>query len=424
MSGVTLDKQLNVNWKKLLDCALGIGIRLLHNGAEISRVEETVSKICYAYGAAQVDVFAIPTKIEATLETNDDWFTTKMRRIYDSSLNLGKIEELNQLSRYICENLPDTTYIYSEIKKFDNNQTSKKEIILKCAAAFIGCGAFSIFYGGSALDGLSAGLVSVVLEMLILFFSRLGHYKIFNTLVFSTVGGFLSVALHYLHIGDHISYIMIGVIMLLIPGKEFGIAFRELMMQDLVSGAYRLFQSIILALAIVIGFSIPIAIFNYDMDFYKYHNWAITTIFGSIGCIMFSILFGTKLKRLPYIIIGSFIVTLLYVMLDKYTNSVLMTIFISQVVGALYAELVSKVVKMPTIVCLLSTNLALVPGGLLYYTVYALWNNKDGGKGYFVDVLSSSLAIGAGILIVSIIMGVIYKYVDILNNKKKNGSAL
>ena len=406
----------NVNWKKLLDCALGISARLLKNGAEISRVEDTVEKICMAYGAQSVDVVAIPAKVEATLETNDDWFTTKIRRVYDVSLDLGKIEDLNKMSRWVVNERPAVEDIYKAIKDFDDKKEPNWMIILKCISAFIACGTLAIMYGGSIRDGLSSGVVSLIMAILLFTLGRFGNYKIFNTLILSIIGGFLSVGLYYINIGQHISYIMIGAVMLLIPGKEFGIAFRELMMRDLISGAIRIFQALIITLAIVIGFSIPIAIFNYNIDAYSFHNAAITISMGVIANTMYGIIFGAKLKRLPYIFVGSIIVTGVFVLMEKYSDSLLLNVFIAQMCGALFAEIIAKIVHMPTVVCLLTTNLALVPGGLLYYTVYALWNNGIGAKMYLTKVMYSSLGIGAGILVISILFNTINR---IISSKKE-----
>ena len=43
--------------------ALKVGEHLQINGGEVSRVEDTVQRICHAYGAARVDVFAITSVI-------------------------------------------------------------------------------------------------------------------------------------------------------------------------------------------------------------------------------------------------------------------------------------------------------------------------------------------------------------------------
>lgn len=398
-----------VNWNKLLDCALGIAARFLAYGAEISRVEDTVIQICKSYGVDSVDVFAIPSKVEATIEIGDEYYTTKIRRIYDSEINLGKIEELNQISRDICTNLPNVSDIYEIIKEFDKPKKNKL-FYLEYIAVFIGCFSFAVMYGGTIRDGISAGVIALLMSITSLFINKFAKYKLFNTLVLSVLGGFLSVLLYYIHLGEHISYIMIGAIMLLIPGKEFGIAFRELLMRDIISGAIRMFQAITIALVIVIGFSIPIAIFNYDMDFYKFHNDYITVVFATLGCSAFALIFNSKLKRLPFIAVGSFIVITTYLILRNYDNSILISTFVAQIVGALYSEIVARIIKSPTIITLITTNLSLVPGGLLYYTVYALYNNKVGAKAYFTDVLYSSIGIGAGILFVSVFANAINRY--------------
>ena len=43
----------------LLCLALDVGEGMLKNGGEISRVEDTIERICKAYGAAHVEVFSI-----------------------------------------------------------------------------------------------------------------------------------------------------------------------------------------------------------------------------------------------------------------------------------------------------------------------------------------------------------------------------
>ena len=52
---------------ELLSAALMIGARLLTCGAEIYRVEESVTRVCLAYGAKSADVYAVPTAIIATI---------------------------------------------------------------------------------------------------------------------------------------------------------------------------------------------------------------------------------------------------------------------------------------------------------------------------------------------------------------------
>ena len=47
--------------REFLFIALSIGEEMLISGAEVSRVEDSVRRICTAYGGERVDVFAVAT---------------------------------------------------------------------------------------------------------------------------------------------------------------------------------------------------------------------------------------------------------------------------------------------------------------------------------------------------------------------------
>ena len=51
--------RLPYDYDDVLDTILDIGCRLLEAGAEVRRVEDTVERLCLAYGAHDVDVFSI-----------------------------------------------------------------------------------------------------------------------------------------------------------------------------------------------------------------------------------------------------------------------------------------------------------------------------------------------------------------------------
>ena len=54
--------------------------------------------------------------------------------------------------------------------------------------------------------------------------------------------------------------IMIGVIMLLIPGVSFGTSLRDMLCGDLMAGALRLLQSLLIAVVIACGFGAAIVL--------------------------------------------------------------------------------------------------------------------------------------------------------------------
>ena len=50
----------------LVSTALDLGEQLLQCGGEVARVEDTIRRLCHAYGADSVDVFTITSSIIVT----------------------------------------------------------------------------------------------------------------------------------------------------------------------------------------------------------------------------------------------------------------------------------------------------------------------------------------------------------------------
>ena len=76
----------------LLCLALDVGEGMLKNGAEVARVEDTIERICQAYGAVHVEVFTIISMINAAVRMPDGSYSSQLRRVKQTSTNLDKLE--------------------------------------------------------------------------------------------------------------------------------------------------------------------------------------------------------------------------------------------------------------------------------------------------------------------------------------------
>ena len=72
--------------ERLLRLTLDVGEGMLKCGAEISRIEDTVERICYAYGAAHVEVFTITSVIVAEVRMEDGAYSSQIRRVLQADL--------------------------------------------------------------------------------------------------------------------------------------------------------------------------------------------------------------------------------------------------------------------------------------------------------------------------------------------------
>ena len=96
----------NITGEQLLTLSMDMGEKMIICGAEANRVEDTIRRICLAYGCTKVDVFSITSYLSTTIRLPDGTHDTQTRRIHSYSNNLDKLEYLNAISRHICNNTP------------------------------------------------------------------------------------------------------------------------------------------------------------------------------------------------------------------------------------------------------------------------------------------------------------------------------
>ena len=105
---------------QILHGLLDMGQMLLLCGAEINRVEDTMTRLGRAYGAKKIDIFAITSDIVLTILFEDGVELTQTRRINKaSSFDFVKLERLNALSRRICTEPVSAAEFRAELKKID-----------------------------------------------------------------------------------------------------------------------------------------------------------------------------------------------------------------------------------------------------------------------------------------------------------------
>ena len=88
--------------------------------------------------------------------------------------------------------------------------------------------------------------------------SKLGQNPLANIFIVSFAAGILSVITVWLGIGVHTDKIMIGVIMLLIPGIAMTNGVRDMLTGDIATGMLRVANALLLAIAIACGFALSL----------------------------------------------------------------------------------------------------------------------------------------------------------------------
>lgn len=243
----------------ILDNALDIGENIIKCGGESHRVEDTVVRICTAYGAEKTDVFALPSVITAGIRMPDGRTASHVRRVYKTTNNMYKLDEINSVSRDVCSGKLALEAVDEKLNEISNSVPYSK--ILSILGGMVAAGGFAVFFGGDLTDAIAAAVAGFFVSLMNIPKLKLVN-KMLYTIAQAFVGAMCGLILCHFGIGNNIDMIMIGTIMLMIPGLAFGNAVRDLLFGDTVSGIMQLVQAALTAVMIAFGYIVAILFFG------------------------------------------------------------------------------------------------------------------------------------------------------------------
>ncbi len=242
----------NSDTEKLLTVIMNLGKEMLMCGAEVNRVEDTISRLCKAYGLENSEIFSITSLIIVTVKNAEGKNFVQSRRIASYVFNFYRLEELNALSRTVCQSTPsaeDFQVMLDEIIK--HSHFSK---LMRLIGFILTSGGFCLLFKGSFIDALCAGAIAVVIFFIERLFTKFAINGMFYNFVSALFAGVSAFHFSSLNFGAHMDKIMIGNIMLLIPGLMLTNAIKDMMNGDTMAGFLRFCEALLTALAIALGF--------------------------------------------------------------------------------------------------------------------------------------------------------------------------
>lgn len=239
----------------LVRLLLDVGEGMLCCGAEVKRVENTLTLMAVAYGAENTDVFVITSGIVVTIKFSNGYEVTQTRRIVKTAAtNLQRLDRLNTLSRRCCKEPLPLEELRRQVE-LSAEPVSRRWFVV---GSILAAGAFSVFFGGSIFDGVAAGIFAILICFMQLKAAPLcPNNIIFNLICAFTAGLGICLFARLLPVLSA-DKIMIGDIMLLIPGMAVTNSLRDMLVGDTISGIMRAVESLLWAVGIVAGFMLAI----------------------------------------------------------------------------------------------------------------------------------------------------------------------
>lgn len=238
--------------ERLVSRAMDIGEQMLLSGAEVHRVEDSIERMCAAFGAVRTDVFTITSNMTVTVFTEDGKYFTQERRIKTAGTDYERIHRLNDLSRHIAAGGMTEEEIEREYEKAVN--CKRYPLWLECVCYAAIAAAFTLFFGGGIIESAVSLFIGAALRPCLLFAEKTITNKIFPKFFGSAVVSALAMlALSFGLIPD-VDKVIIGNIMTLIPGIGLTNALRDLFTGDSIAGVLRSIEALLTALAIAAGY--------------------------------------------------------------------------------------------------------------------------------------------------------------------------
>lgn len=244
-------------YERLVSDALDLAGCMMRCGAEVRNVENTIERICTAYGAVRCDVFALSLSVFATIWFPGNAPVNCSRRIAKAGTSLNQLEEYNDLSRYVCRERPEPEYIEKRMAEIKVNCGRKWWYIL---GYIIGAGAFTAFVGGDWRDCVIAAVIGAFIFFCDEYLKRNGMNKLIYTLLMCAVTGCLAIFSVRWGLGKNSDKIMIGDIMLFIPTLTLCNAVKDMLYGDIFTGVYYFIDAVLITFMIALGFYISEAL--------------------------------------------------------------------------------------------------------------------------------------------------------------------
>lgn len=392
----------------ILDVAIEAGMIVLQNGGETYRTEETMGSMARSLGATSAQAFVTPTVVMLTCTGKDGLSRTRIERIRERSINLGKIASVNEISRRLAghgrRKLVGAGVATSLLRRVvsSRNYGPVSVTVATGLAAFF----FSLLFAGSPRESVVAFALGVLLRLALSLFQPLG----LSAFIVSVFGGFVVALLSRLAvlvgIASTSGNVSSAVLMILVPGIAIVNAIRDIIAGDLMAGSARLLEAFVTAAALSIGAAFGLLLFPAEASIASTSVYLEDASAAFICSFCATAAFAWFFQINRYDIFWSSLFGAIgwsvYLAANRYFASPMTGYLIGALFVGFLSEAGAVILKKPATVYIVPGIIPLVPGGGMYETMFqAVWGNVDAASSTGFNTLTAAAAIAVGIALAS-----------------------
>ena len=362
-----------------LETVLYAGNLLLSSGAEIYRAEETMHRIADAMHIKDLDAYVTNRGIFASGNVPGKGIESRIMSVPDKELNIDKIEAVNELSREVCSNRMDLSYLKTSLQNIAN--MGEQNVVEKILSYFLGAGCFSYAIGTSFRDSLCAAIIG----SLVGFYMIWSKYRIKSRVLITIIASVLTAVLSHfcvaIGLGSKLSFIIIGAMMDLVPGVAFVNSVREFSQNNFATGQTLLTSALLTCVSMASGVALVEQLVSgtimtpsviYDIPEISYIVLIIRSLAAGLGTIAFALMFRVRKRHFVDCGVLGTITWFAYMICIRIWNNEAIAVFVSGFAAVLASRVLAVLRRCPATVFLMTSLIPLLPGISLYRTIYYL----------------------------------------------------
>jgi uncharacterized membrane protein YjjP (DUF1212 family) len=385
----------------ILDIALGAGALILQNGGETYRTEDTMVSVAHSLGAASSSAFVTPTVAMLTCVDTLGRSHTRIARISERTINLGRIAQVNELARRIATRSErDLSRVSSMLERIGNSSLHHPVGVVFATALSSFC--FSLLFTGTLIEALLAFVIGAILRCILFLIAPLD----LSPFIVSLVGGFAVSLLSHLAVlarfAQSAGNVSISVLMILVPGLAIVNAIRDIIAGDLMAGSARLLEAFVIAAALSLGAAFGLMLFQVSLSSVS------ANAFLAPGAVSYFLAFFATGSFAWFFYINRYDILwasliggagwLSYLVASQYFALGSGAWLVGALVVGVLSEFAASAFKKPATVYIVPGIIPLVPGGGMYETMLAfVRGNMEQAATTGFTTLSAAAAIAVGI---------------------------
>ena len=318
---------------------------------------------------------------------------------------------VNQLSRDIASQKLPLSEARKRLQQI--RQTPAKPAWEQYLGAAFGCGGFCALFGGSLLDCAASLVAAVLLNLFVMNLSTPYLSKTLGNICAGFLGTILCIIFHSLGFGANLGNMVVGTLILLIPGVAFTNGLRDVANEDYLAGMTRLIDALMMFLCIAIGVCFA----------FVAHSWTaggviqlsgtstdpltailpVQVLVALVGTYSFAILFGVPRRFYLQSGIVGMLGWLVYLVMMRYTPAgAFASTFLAATVVAFLSRFFALKFRCPSTVFLICGIFPLIPGAGVFWSAYYIASEQfDAAMSTGMNAVKITLAIVLGIIIAS-----------------------